>query len=225
MASDSVRRIKVYTRTGDKGKSSLYNGKRKHKSDDIFAALGDTDELNACLGVAREHCTADVVGKDLPARLVEIQSRLLDIGSTIATPMDTSTPEQLERVAFSDGHVDFLEQWIDDMDAHLPPLRNFVLPSGGLASSHLHVARAVCRRAERAVAQLVAHEQAPPVAQRYLNRLSDFLFVASRFAAQQAGIPEQVYQKDSGLASSSQEVKERKAAAAAAEASGPAAGQ
>jgi len=87
--------------------------------------------------------------------------------------------------------------------------------SGGLASAHLHVARAVCRRAERAVAQLVDSEQAPPVAQRYLNRLSDFLFVASRFASQQSGVAEQVYQKDQGVAASSQEVKERQAAAAA----------
>lgn len=112
----------------------MYNGKRRHKSDGIFSALGDTDELNACIGVAREHCTADVVGKNLPERLVEIQSRLLDIGSTIATPLDTSTPEQLERVSFNDTHVQFLEQWIDDMDSHLPPLRNFVLPVSSTAA-------------------------------------------------------------------------------------------
>ncbi len=118
----------MYTRTGDKGKSSLYNGKRKEKSDAIFSALGDTDELNARLGVAREHCKADVVGEELPSHLVEIQSRLLDIGSTIATPLDTSTQEQLDRVLFDEQHVTTLEQWIDEMDAHLPPLRNFVLP-------------------------------------------------------------------------------------------------
>jgi ATP:cob(I)alamin adenosyltransferase len=123
-----VRHIKVYTRTGDKGKSSLYNGKRREKSDAIFSALGDTDELNAHLGVAREFCTTDVVGEALPARLVEIQSRLLDIGSVIATPLNSSTEEQLGRVQFDDAHVDALESWIDEMDAELPALRNFVLP-------------------------------------------------------------------------------------------------
>ena len=125
LASAPVRH-KVYTKTGDAGSSSLYNGERRSKDDAFFSALGDVDELNASVGLAREHCDASGVG--IEAQLVEIQSRLLDAGSAIATPAMSSSPEQLARAAFPVGVVDALESWIDEFDAELPPLKNFILP-------------------------------------------------------------------------------------------------
>lgn len=224
----------MYTRTGDKGSTSLYNGERRSKADPVFEALGHTDELNAQLGVAREHCQQLVDLAELCSQLTVIQSRLLDVGSAIATPIDTSSAAKLSRVTFADAHVVALEKWIDAMDDTLPALRNFILPvrdtsrlyvrlygllvvvqSGGLAAAHLHVARTVCRRAERAVVPLVADGHVPPEVGRYLNRyscmcvtrvcssnvgtwpyrLSDFFFVAARFASAAANAKEVVYKK------------------------------
>ena len=119
-------RFKVYTKTGDEGTSSLYNGKRRPKDDVLFAALGDVDELNASIGLAREYCSAGAVG--IESQLVEIQSRLLDVGSSIATPASTSTAAQLVRVTFPSGMAAKLETWIDEFDEELPTLTNFILP-------------------------------------------------------------------------------------------------
>lgn len=131
---DAPRRLRIYTRTGDKGQSSLYNGKRESKAATVFSALGDTDELNANIGVAFEACAAlagaapDEQWLALLQRLGYIQSRLLDVGSAIATPLDSSTEEQLRRAAFPDGAIGELERWIDEMELSLPVLRNFILP-------------------------------------------------------------------------------------------------
>lgn len=118
----------MYTKTGDKGTSSLYNGTRASKTDAVFAALGDTDELNAAIGLAREHCAELSDVGSLVDQLVVIQSRLLDAGSAIATPTSSSSEAQLERVTFDEAHVEVLEEWIDEMDETLPPLKNFILP-------------------------------------------------------------------------------------------------
>lgn len=125
-ASPAPTRYKVYTKTGDGGTSSLFNGLRKPKDDDFFSALGDVDELNACVGLSREHCLASGVG--IEGQLVEIQCRLLDVGSAIATPKLSSSQAQLERVKFNDTITASLETWIDAMDEELPPLKNFILP-------------------------------------------------------------------------------------------------
>jgi len=201
-AAPAARRIRVYTRTGDKGTTALFNGSRGAKDDDTFHALGTVDELNSVLGVAREHATAllpQPAGGGLCEQLVEIQSRLLDVGAAIATPIDTSSAAHVARVAFDEAHVAQLEAWIDAMDDSLPPLKNFILPGGGLAAAHLHVARTTCRRAERTVVPLVRDGHAPDVVQRYLNRLSDYCFVAARFAAAAVGGTEAVYKKSRGL--------------------------
>eukprot|EP01138_Halocafeteria_seosinensis_P003978 gb/GECG01004067.1/.p1 GENE.gb/GECG01004067.1/~~gb/GECG01004067.1/.p1 ORF type:complete len:262 (+),score=24.10 gb/GECG01004067.1/:1-786(+) len=215
MASQSKeepRKIKVYTRTGDKGTSMLFNGERRDKNDPLFMALGDVDELNAYVGLALEHCKLSEgdAFQSLVGQLSIIQSRLLDAGSAIATPLSSSGETQTSRVAFEEAHVDTLEQWIDQMEDQLPTLRNFILPSGGLASSHLHVARTLCRRAERRVTDLVHSGDVPTAVSRYLNRLSDYFFVAARFAAHENGTPEQVYQKGTGLASSSSEMRSKR---------------
>lgn len=185
-------KLRVYTRTGDAGTTSLFNGERKGKDELFFAALGDVDELNAHIGLAREHCSLEHVG--IEEQLVEIQSRLLDAGSAVATPQRSSSPERLQRTSFPD-HATQLEEWIDAMDDTLPQLKNFILPSGGLASAQLHVARTVCRRAERALVPLVRDGDLDSGVAKYMNRLSDYLFVAARFAAAKAGKAEQIYKK------------------------------
>ena len=128
-AEASPRRYRVYTRTGDGGTSSLYNGVRRSKDDMTFSALGDVDELNAALGMAREFLLqGGGACARLAEQLTEIQSRLLDAGSAIATPISGSSPAQLARVAFDPAQAAQLEAWIDEMDDQLPPLKNFILP-------------------------------------------------------------------------------------------------
>ncbi|KAG7398965.1 hypothetical protein PHYBOEH_010070 [Phytophthora boehmeriae] len=180
--------MKVYTKTGDKGTSQLFSGERRPKNDAVFQALGDTDELNAQIGVAVEQ-TRLAANEFLPPKLEQIQSRLFDLGACVATPLTSASDTKQQRTGvFDEANVTQLELWIDEMDVELPPLKSFILPSGGgLASTHLHVARAVCRRAERSVVPLVAARDVDGVVQRYLNRLSDFLFVSARFAAVRDG--------------------------------------
>ncbi|KAL4447398.1 hypothetical protein ABPG75_004617 [Micractinium tetrahymenae] len=185
--------MKIYTKTGDAGASSLYSGERRPKDDAVFAALGDVDEVNSILGLAREHARS--LDPGLAAQLEGIQSRLLDVGSAVATPLPSSSEHKLQRVAFSAAHTQQLEQWIDEMSSQLPPLTQFILPSGGLAAATLHVARSVCRRAERAVVPLVRCEATDAAVAVYLNRLSDYLFTAARYAALKAGEPETVWFK------------------------------
>lgn len=150
-------KFKIYTRTGDAGQTSLYNGTRKSKTELEFEALGDVDELNSAIGVAREFL--DPTLNSLLQQLEEIQSRLIDVGSSIATPLSTSSKGKLERAKFPEGKVQLLEHQIDAMDEELPPLKNFILPSGGPGATFLHVARGVCRRAERKVVYLVGQNQ------------------------------------------------------------------
>lgn len=200
---------------------------RRSKGDDSFSALGDTDELNAAIGVARAHCQetrhtdchwhshsqcqGGASPSDSPSssasyaatrahlqigdQLAEIQSRLFDIGAHLATPRTASNEAQIHRTNFDDQHVDQLEQWIDGMEAELPPLKNFILPSGGLLATQLHVCRAVCRRAERSTVPLVERGDSEPIAQKYLNRLSDYLFVAARYAALTSNAQETIWKK------------------------------
>eukprot|EP00026_Physarum_polycephalum_P013969 Phypoly_transcript_14432.p1 GENE.Phypoly_transcript_14432~~Phypoly_transcript_14432.p1 ORF type:complete len:238 (+),score=30.78 Phypoly_transcript_14432:55-768(+) len=184
-------KVKIYTKTGDKGASSLFTGERRSKTDEIFSVLGDTDELNAHLGVAAEHCRT--ANNGIATKIEEIQSNLLDIGAHIATPRESASQAHKDRTKFNAEHVKTLESWIDEMDSQLPALRNFILPGGGLSSAHLHVARAVCRRAERAMVGLSQKQEIDESVRVYLNRLSDFLFVGARFAAKQENKSEVVY--------------------------------
>lgn len=201
----SRRHFKIYTRTGDGGSSMLFNGERRRKDDPIFSALGDTDELNAALGVARAQCESVVARSpavrtlaDILPQLDSVQSRLLDIGSCIATPINENSSEaKLKQTAF-DHKGDLtsqLEAWMDAMDTDLLPLRSFILPSGGMASASFHQARAICRRAERSVVLLCLNGDCDRSAAVYLNRLSDYLFVAARFLAKHCGRRDVIYKK------------------------------
>ena len=189
------RSMRIYTRTGDKGTSSLYSGERRRKDDDVFAALGDVDELNSCVGLARAHIAGDEHLSTLATQLELIQSRLMDVGSAVATPLGSRAGRDYVAFDASGSEAALLESQIDEMETELPPLRNFILPGGGHASAALHLCRATCRRAERAATKLVSAGGAEEGVTRFLNRLSDYLFVAARLAAMKQGQPETVYKK------------------------------
>jgi len=168
---------RIYTRTGDAGATRLATGEQVSKSSLRVEAYGAVDELNACVGLARVHAAGD-----LDAILARVQNELLDLGADLSTPAAADeAPGQKLRIL--DSQVSRLEGEIDALNAELPPLASFVLPGGTPAAAALHLARTVCRRAERDAVRLVeAGEAVSGPAMRYLNRLSDLLFVAARFA-------------------------------------------
>lgn len=175
-----VRLNRIYTRTGDDGSSGLSTGERRLKNDVRFDAIGSVDETNAAIGVARLHVDEY---PDLDLMLGAIQNDLFDLGADLATP-EADEPPAFEPLRILPVQVERLEKEIDYLNRSLAPLTTFVLPGGSAAAAHLHVARTVCRRAERVTVTLAqtAGEPVNPEAVRYLNRLSDFLFVASRWA-------------------------------------------
>ncbi len=169
---------KIYTRTGDDGSSALATGERRPKSDPRFEAIGTVDELNAYIGIARLH--EETLGADLAAILARIQNDLFDLGADLAT-LDKGKPSR-ERLRITTTQVGRLEREIDALNADLSPLTSFVLPAGTPAAATFHVCRTVARRAERSMVALATHEPLNPEALRYINRLSDLLFVAARIA-------------------------------------------
>ncbi|ALA18011.1 cob(I)yrinic acid a,c-diamide adenosyltransferase [Chelatococcus daeguensis] len=175
-----VRLNRIYTRTGDDGTTGLATGARRPKYDLRVEAYGTVDEANACIGLARLHTGADA---ELDAMLARIQNDLFDLGADLSTP-DDGKPLPYEPLRILDAQVARLEGEIDQLNAHLSPLRSFVLPGGSPAAAALHLARTVCRRAERQATALAARADEPvtPAVVKYLNRLSDFLFVAARYA-------------------------------------------
>jgi cob(I)alamin adenosyltransferase len=171
---------KIYTRTGDDGTTALGTGERRKKYDLRVAAYGTLDEANAAIGIARLHTVDDAV---LDAALGRIQNDLFDLGADLCTPGKGKGPGGA-RLTATEAQVARLEAEIDRLNAGLAPLRSFVLPGGSAAAAYLHLARTICRRAERLVAELKdrAGEAVTPELLKYVNRLSDFLFVASRYA-------------------------------------------
>ena len=169
---------RIYTRTGDDGTTALGSGERRPKYDLRVAAYGTVDETNAAIGVARLHLGE---APEIDAMLGLIQNDLFDLGADLAVPQREGKAERLRVVA---SQVDRLERDIDALNERLSPLTSFVLPGGTPAAAHLHVARTICRRAERMIAELAGRPDEPvsEAAIRYMNRLSDFLFVASRAA-------------------------------------------
>jgi len=180
VAADMVKLNKIYTRTGDKGTTALVSGPRRLKHDLRVEAYGTVDETNSAIGVARLH-TGGL--ERLDAMLFRIQNDLFDLGADLATP-DSGEPLSYEPLRIVESQVTRLENEIDELNAALEPLTSFVLPGGSAAAANLHLARTVCRRAERLMVELSVSENeiVSPAALKYANRLSDFLFVAARFA-------------------------------------------
>jgi cob(I)alamin adenosyltransferase len=177
--------MKIYTRTGDAGQTGLFGGGRVPKTHPRVEAYGDVDELNAAIGMAR----AIEMMPRIDEVLVPVQRDLFAIGALLATPDRDKMKRQLEKASIDERRIRELEQAIDDGDAELEPLRSFIVPGGTPKAAALHVARTVCRRAERRVIAL-DQEEIPAIVIVYLNRLSDLLFTLARVANRRAGAGE-----------------------------------
>ncbi|WP_107039621.1 cob(I)yrinic acid a,c-diamide adenosyltransferase [Brumimicrobium mesophilum] len=176
--------MKVYTKTGDEGKTSLIGGKRVSKNDIRIDSYGTVDELNSWIGLLRDH---EEMPKNQFDQLIEIQDRLFTIGSLLATQPNGT---KMKLPLIYEGDIEFLEESIDKMNEDLPEMRHFVLPGGKPILSHCHIARCVCRRAERLTVGLEDNSDQFKIAVKYLNRLSDYLFVLSRKVANDLKIEE-----------------------------------
>lgn len=220
-----------YTRKGDTGTSQLFNGERRSKDDVVFEAMGTVDELCSIVGTvyaelvksdaviatksSAEDATTETaksttqkVYGELPEQLLDVMSRLFDVGSHIARPSKTTSTQP--KSAFPSQHSDILEEWIDTMTEELPELTSFILPTGSPASASLHVARTVCRRAERRMVPLIRDfECCDPNSFAYVNRLSDYFFTAARFVNYCEGKDEVQYRRELGMKSSEVAGRER----------------
>lgn len=178
--------MKIYTKTGDKGETALYGGTRVSKSDPRVESYGTIDELNAFVGLAK----SEIQNEELLSQLSKIQFDLFTVGSESATPVDKlflANGKARLPLVISDKEIEELEQWMDKLDENLEPLKYFILPSGDKGACTLHVARTICRRAERNLVELSLAEEVRPELIKYLNRLSDYLFIAARFVAHESG--------------------------------------
>jgi len=187
--------MKIYTKTGDKGKTSLFTGERVSKHDPFIEAIGSVDECNSALGAA---IALMPVTKDMaPIReqLIIIQHALFDVGAALATPRTCASEKKLEKTRFDHEEVERLEHWIDEMTDQLPPLRAFILPGGHSAGAMLHLARSICRRAERRILPIYEKGDVSDNVVQYINRLSDYLFCLSRYVNFLNKLPETQWQQ------------------------------
>lgn len=194
---------KIYTRTGDDGTTSLFGGERVGKGNARIDAYGTVDETNSFVGMARSHLEGEPGVERLDPVLGSIQEELFILGADLATPTDAKPV--VPRV--KESHVEAVEKRIDEFDAELTPLKNFVLPGGTPAAATLHTARTVCRRAERLVVEASTSTPVNEDAMIYLNRLSDLLFVLARWANRQAGVREDTWSGQQGDGSAESDEK------------------
>lgn len=178
------RLTRIYTRTGDDGTTGLADGSRVSKDSPRIEAMGTADELNSHLGLLR----AATLPEGMDAKLAEIQQRLFDVGAELALPTQAMLQEK---------HISQLETWLSDYNRDLPPLKDFILPGGGPAAAQCHLARSVCRRAERDLWRLSRLETINPLALIWLNRLSDLLFVQARVLGREHAATETLWQHES----------------------------
>ena len=184
VATPIILPVKIYTKTGDSGETSLFDGTRVSKTDPRVVAYGDVDEVQACLGMAR----AAKLPADLDAMCVTVQRDLFALGARLADPAH-KIAKRVEKIVIDDRSVAKLEGWIDALDTEIPPLRHFILSDGCPAGAALHFSRTVCRRAERSILALGA-DAVEPIVIVYVNRLSDLLFTMARAANHRAGTTE-----------------------------------
>ena len=173
-----VKLNKIYTRTGDQGETGLADGARIAKDDPLAQAIGDVDEANSAIGIALQA----IADPDVRRFMASIQNELFDLGADLATPGDDFTPTDMS-LRIVTGQVERLEREIDRMNESLDPLRSFILPGGTHGSAEIHLARSIVRRAERSAVAANRERALNPLALTYLNRLSDYLFVAARYVA------------------------------------------
>jgi cob(I)alamin adenosyltransferase len=182
--------MKIYTRTGDQGSTSLFTGERISKNDPFINALGAVDEANSTLGIALAFLPKEEGLQQTRIQLESIQHALFDVGAALATPLSKASQKKLDKTHFDEHAAALLEEWIDEMEKHLPPLQTFILPSGHPAGAFLHQARSLVRNAERKVVPLFQQGDVQTPVLIYLNRLSDYLFVTSRFVNHLLQAPE-----------------------------------
>lgn len=182
--SIKYKNMKIYTKTGDQGMTSLIGGRRVRKNSSRLESYGTIDELNSYLGMIRSF----PIDRQVKDELVEIQSRLFDVGGNLAT--DPESTQVKLKLGVEKSDVELLEKAIDRMDAEVPPLQFFVLPGGSQAVSFCHIARTVCRRAERRILDLTDETEVEEWVLKYVNRLSDYLFILSRKIALDEGVEE-----------------------------------
>ncbi|CAN5902896.1 cob(I)yrinic acid a,c-diamide adenosyltransferase [soil metagenome] len=178
--------MRIYTRTGDEGETGLFGGGRVKKDHPRTSAYGDVDELNSVLGLARATAPLELFDDLLEA----VQRDLFSIGGRLATPEPDKVAKAIEKAVLPPERASSFERVMDDAELELPPLRAFVLPGGTAKAAALHLARTVCRRAERSVVHLAREDEVPPEILVYLNRLSDLLFTLARLANHRAGYPD-----------------------------------
>jgi cob(I)alamin adenosyltransferase len=176
--------MRIYTRGGDKGETGLLGGRRVPKDSLRIASYGTLDELNSHLGLLRDHAQGRI-----DALIVPIQEKLFSLGSRLASGSEAEA-DKFKVPRLTDADVEAMETEMDTMDKELPEMRSFILPGGHLAASQAHVCRTVCRRAERLVVELARDEEVPEIGIRFLNRLSDLLFVLARHLAHRDGVPD-----------------------------------
>jgi len=186
--------LKIYTKTGDKGETGLFGGKRVRKDHIRVAAYGDIDETNAAIGIARSYISEGSSGSReilnfIDSVLETVQNKLFSVGATLSGIEDPN-------YSVKDSDLEYLEKCIDYMDEHVQPIKAFILPYGTDLSARLHLARTVARRAERSIVALSALEPVDPNILAYANRLSDFLFTLARYANKAQGVPDTLWKKD-----------------------------
>lgn len=186
--------MKIYTKTGDRGQTSLFTGKRVMKNNDFIEALGTVDECNSTLGIAISLMQENINLLKVKQQLETIQHTLFDVGAAIATPRTEALNSKIEKTRFDDEGITILEKWIDEMENELPKLHAFILPGGHPCGATLHLARSICRRAERTIVPLNQQADVPDNVAIYLNRLSDYLFVASRYVNHQLNLRETTWE-------------------------------
>ena len=186
--------MKIYTKKGDNGETSLFTGERVTKNDPFIEALGTVDECNSAIGAAISLMHKDAHSAQVREQLETIQHALFDLGAALATPRTRATNSKLDMTRFDHQATDLLEQWIDAMEEKLPPLKTFILPGGHPSGGMLHLARSICRRTERRVLPLHRNADVSNHVLVYLNRLSDYLFVASRYINFLSKCPETIWE-------------------------------
>jgi len=189
-----MKKIKIYTRTGDQGQTSLFTGERVPKNDSFIDALGAVDECNSALGSAIAFVPNEEPFNELKRQLKLIQHALFDVGAAVATPRTKAINSKIEKTRFEDEAVHLLEKWMDQMEEKLPALHTFILPGGHPSAALMHLARSVCRKAERTLIPLHQKGDVADTVLIYLNRLSDYLFILARYLNALTNHPETLWE-------------------------------